>query len=87
MVVLFSKLLFFFNLDPLLKRLLLARMLLEWKQDWNSQVVFTFASLRHFVLLICRFMSQLLLKFRFGVFVLFDYSSEKHLYQSCLFFG
>ena len=87
MVVLFSKLLFFFNLDPLLKRLLLARMLLEWKQDWNSQVVFTFASLGHFVLLICCFMSQLLLKFRFGVFVLFDHSSEKHLYQSCLLFG
>jgi small neutral amino acid transporter SnatA (MarC family) len=67
-VFLFSDLLFFFNLDPLLKRHLLAGVLLEWEQDRNSQVVFTFAGLGYFVLLFSCFMGQLLLKFRFCFF-------------------
>ena len=56
MVFLFSELLFFFNLDPFLKRHLLAGVLLKWEQDRNSQVVFTFAGLGYFVLLFSRLM-------------------------------
>lgn len=49
-------------------RLLLAGVLLEWEQERNSQVVFTFAVLGYFVLLRCRLNGEVHHKFVFGFF-------------------